>query len=575
MLQKGAIERVHNPSSPGFYSRLFTIPKSTGGFRPILDLSPLNEFLEKVKFQMDSPDAIRRAIQPGDWAASLDLKDAYFHVKIHERDRKWLRFTWNNCIFQFRVLPFGLSLSPWVFTKVIKEIVSFTRNQEDMRMHAYLDDWLILASSEEECSRHISILHSLTTRLGFQIHREKSELTPSQSFTYLGMSFNSVLWTIQPSEPRRDSLLSSLQSLSQRSSTSARNLSSLIGKMESMGRLLALGRLFKRPLQRALSSRFNQASDSWNKLIQIQPWFPSVVQQWWNLQWLNNPIPITPPDPVRTIFTDASKEGWGGHMENLTASGKWSQSERLLHINRLELEAVALVLERFSENLPEGHILIRSDNTTVVALINNQGGTHAPILSQRVEEILLWALQKNLLLSAKHVAGSNNIMADLLSRRDKVIPTEWMLNQKILHRLWERWEKPHIDLFATKFNKRLPIYISPVQDPDAYGVDAMDTPWTNMSAYAFPPFGMIQAVLEKARKENPHLILVTPWWETKPWFPVLKKTSHEPPVPLNVSNEDLVQPRSKIPHGNARTLNLHAWRLCGNTCVETDCQKTL
>ena len=104
-------------------------------------------------------------------------------------------------------------------------------------------------------------------------------------------------------------------------------------------------------------------------------------------------------------------------------------------------------------------------------------------------------------------------MADLLSRPDKVIPTEWTLNQSSLFPLWKRWGKPHIDLFATKFNKRLPIYVSPVQDLEAWAVDAMETPWSGMSAYAFPPFNLIQSVLEKARKENPHLILITPMWE--------------------------------------------------------------
>lgn len=49
----------------------------------------------------------------------------------------------------------------------------------------------------------------------------------------------------------------------------------------------------------------------------------------------------------------------------------------------------------------------------------------------------------------------------------------------------------------------------------------METPWSGMSACAFPLFNLIQSVLEKARKENPHLILITPMWETKPWFPIL------------------------------------------------------
>ena len=122
LLRKGAIETVRNQQSPGFYSRLFTIPKRTGGYRPILDLSPLNKHLKHVAFRMDSADTIRRAVLLGDWAVSLDLRDAFFHVDIFPRDRKWLRFSWRDCSYQYKVLPFGLSQSPWVFTRVVRDL---------------------------------------------------------------------------------------------------------------------------------------------------------------------------------------------------------------------------------------------------------------------------------------------------------------------------------------------------------------------------------------------------------------------------------------------------------------------
>ena len=104
MLAKGVIE-VYNASSPGFYSNLFAIPKVLGGFRQIVDLSPLNVFLK-----VESPAIIRRQIRRGDWASSLDLRDAYFHVKISQADRKWLRFTRAGKTYQYKVLLFRLSL---------------------------------------------------------------------------------------------------------------------------------------------------------------------------------------------------------------------------------------------------------------------------------------------------------------------------------------------------------------------------------------------------------------------------------------------------------------------------------
>ena len=261
-------------------------------------------------------------------------------------------------------------------------------------------------------------------------------------------------------------------------------------------------------------------------------------------------------------------------MDSLTAEGMWQDHTRPRHINNLEVEAVYNTLVAFQTSLPRGLVLIRSDNSTVVALINNRGGTRAPSLSKRAEEILLWAHAKGWSLTAKHIAGSANVMADLLSRPDKIIQTEWTISHQALERLWSTWDKPLLDLFATKFSKRLPMYMSPVPDPQAWHTDALDLDWSNLQAYAFPAWSILNSVVEKARREGPSLLLVAPYWPVKSWFPSLTNLSHEPPIDLHLKNKDLLQPRSGITHGNTPTLNLHAWKLCGNSCVGGDCQKS-
>ena len=71
-------------ASPGFYGRLCVVPKSTGGWRPVLDLSPLNVFLRKFPFCMETPVSVRDFVRDGDWATSFDLTDVYFHIS-HSR----------------------------------------------------------------------------------------------------------------------------------------------------------------------------------------------------------------------------------------------------------------------------------------------------------------------------------------------------------------------------------------------------------------------------------------------------------------------------------------------------------
>ena len=80
LLNKNAVELIQNPQSLGFYNRLFLVPKPNNRWRPILDLSKLNEFLKTQSFKMETPETIRISLQAGEWATSVDFQDAYFHT---------------------------------------------------------------------------------------------------------------------------------------------------------------------------------------------------------------------------------------------------------------------------------------------------------------------------------------------------------------------------------------------------------------------------------------------------------------------------------------------------------------
>ncbi len=121
LLAKDAIEPVPPAKMrQGFYSPYFIVPKKGGGLRPILDLRVLNRALHKLPFKMLTHRRMIKCIQPQDWFAAIDLKEAYFHISIHPRHRPFLRFAFEGRAWQYRVLPFGLSLSPRVFTKIVE-----------------------------------------------------------------------------------------------------------------------------------------------------------------------------------------------------------------------------------------------------------------------------------------------------------------------------------------------------------------------------------------------------------------------------------------------------------------------
>ena len=194
-----------------------------------------------------------------------------------------------------------------------------------------------------------------------------------------------------------------------------------------------------------------------------------------------------PKEHEELIFTDASNTGLGAHSGQNSTGGRWSLSEKHLHINLLEMKAVLLALQFFKKDCRNNQVLIASGNTSVVAYINKQGGTKSAELCALMWRILTWCHLNNVTLRARHVPGSLIVIADGLSRRNQIQSTEWSLSPQIFKQISKLWESPQVDLFATSLNKKLPTYVSPIPDPQAWAVDALDIPWENMVAYAFHP----------------------------------------------------------------------------------------
>ncbi len=93
--------------------------------------------------------------------------------------------------YQYKALPFWLSLSPRVFTKVV-EAALVTLREAGIRILNYLNDWLILAQSRALLCEHRDMVLSHLSRLGLQVNREKSKLSPTQRISFLGMELDSV-----------------------------------------------------------------------------------------------------------------------------------------------------------------------------------------------------------------------------------------------------------------------------------------------------------------------------------------------------------------------------------------------
>ena len=560
LMDKNAIELVHNQTSLGFFNRLFLVPKPNNKWRPILDLSKLNLFLKVEKFKMETPETIRTSLQQGEWVTSVDFKDAYFHIPIQEQSRKYLRFHVQGRTYQFKALPFGPSTAPMEFTVLAKE-VKLMAAHKGIRIHQYLDDWLVRARTPQICLHHTRILIKMCQDLGWLVNLEKSELEPQQVFNFVGYQFDLRSGRVRPTPDRWQSLQGKIQTLFLLPACPVRQFMSLIGLLTATEKQVHLGRLHIRPIQWHLKNNW-RVPESLEKVIPLPRSLHPHLQWWLNESNVLLGQPLHPIQHALQIFTDASKEGWGAHLNEFPARGSWSVPESKLHINYLELKAVLLALKEFQNLCTSKIVLVATDNTTVVAYINKEGGMKSGPLCALLWRILTWCSQRQVTLKARHIPGRLNVIADKLSRLNQTIQTEWSLLPDIFQDLCRKWHRPQIDLFATRFNNKLPRFVSPVPDTLAVAVDALTLPWEDLDAYAFPPTAILGKVVEKLQ-DSPckRLILIAPGWPNMPWFWDLVTMSSQ--VPLSLPNQPnlLTQPFNQTPHRNLTNLNLHAWLL--------------
>ena len=336
----------------------------------------------------------------------------------------------------------------------------------------------------------------------------------------------------------------------------------VLGHLASLERLVPHSRLRMLSLQWHLKTHWCPESDPPSLPVPLSREVREDLSWWMVRDHLLKGVRFGTPAPDLHLYSDASQSGWGSHLLDRVVSGVWSEQEKLLHINFLKMKALFLALQSFQE-LVAGHcVTAMCDNSTVVAYVNKQGGTVSRFLCSLTSQLLRWTESLDIHLDARYLPGQSNVLADLLSRWDQVIGTEWSLHPQVARDLLRHWGSPSIDLFATGLNTKLPLYCSLVPDPQAVFEDAFRHPWANLGLYAFPPFPLVVRVVARVR-ETPNLSMtpVTPLWPEKKWFADLLFLLTQPPVTLPWWDRLLRQPHFNRFHNGVHVLNLHAWQL--------------
>lgn len=447
---------------------------------------------------------------------SLDLREAYFSVPISENSKKYLRFYFDECLYQFNALPYGLCTAPFVFTKIIRPISTYLRNC-DVILTCYLDDILLFGNSEKDCTNNLTLTCNILQDLGFVINFEKSALLPKKVCKYLGFLLDSVSMSISVPEQKQETLKEKIKSFQQKSYCSIRDFSQLLGSLNSIAPAVPYGWVYTKILEREKFLALLKYHDNYdakmilskNKILDLHWWCKNMHKS--NL--------IKQHNFALEIHTDSSLTGWGAVSEGKKTSGSWSYLEKENHINFLELKAAFLGLQCFSKNLKNCEILLRIDNTTAISYINKCGGIQFPHLNSITREIWQYCEDRNIWIYASYINTKDNIEADVESRR---INIEWELCSQAYNQIKHTFGNPEIDLFASRINSKCKKFISWKCDPDAFAVDAFTLSWKDLFFYAFPPFSLVLKCVQKIKNDAATGILVFPYWPSQPWFPIMK-----------------------------------------------------
>ena len=557
LLKKKVIEPCQ-PEQGEYYSNLFTAEKKDGTFRTILNLKFLNKECDKAHFKMESLKQALNMVKPGAFLASIDIKDAFYSVRVCDSHKKYLRFMWDGQPYQFRSMPNGYVDAMRMFTKLLKPVLSSLRKM-GYESVIYVDDLLLQGDTYKECLKNVLATLDALRELGFVIHIDKSVLIPTRILIFLGFIINTIDMTVTLTDEKKIKIITMAKGLRCRNIT-CRMISSFIGNLTAAFEGIPEGRLYYRHLEHCKTTSLKRSGFNFDAECTLD------ARAWEEIDWWIHNIPMAfahirgTPEIDYTIYTDASKHnggGWGasdGVHEDI--NGRWTMDEQQLDINCLELMAIKLAIQAYLPVAPSTrHVRIMSDNTSAIAYINKKGGTHCMTINDMAVEIWEFCISAGAHISAAHIPGKHNIIADNASRQFQDA-AEWMLSPEIFEQLVREHGMPDIDLFASRLNHQTPVYASWKPDPNSTFIDAMSIEWKGF-IYLFPPFSMVWAVVNKLVREKKvtKAILVVSDWTTQSWYPRVMRMAT---AWTTISSSALILPGTSKCHPMAPKLRLVA-----------------
>ena len=194
--------------------------------------------------------------------------------------------------------------APMEFIVVAKE-VKLMALQRGIRIHQYLDDWFVRATSHQTCLQHTQTLLALCRELIWLVNKEKSELVPKQVFNFIGYQFDLREGKVRPTPEHWQTLTDKIQS----------TLSGVSGPAVHVPHRFTHSNRKASPPRSAPYEKNNwRVPESLEKVIPVPRSLHPHLKWWLEESHVLPGQPLHPLKHALQIFTDASKEGWGAQL---------------------------------------------------------------------------------------------------------------------------------------------------------------------------------------------------------------------------------------------------------------------
>ena len=425
----GRISGPHSvqPFKDFVVSPMGVVPKKEEGkFRRIHHLSypeglSVNDHIAKssksVQYQTVD-DAVCSVYRVGRscWMAKTDIQSAYRIVPVHPEDYRLLGMTWKGKFYYDKCLPMGCASACAIFQRfsgALKQAAIDTSSCQEV-VHV-LDDFLFLSSSEEACSVQLDEFLGMCASLGVPMSPEKTE-KPARVMVFLGIEIDTVGRELRlPLQKVRD-CQEVIQSFLCRAKATLREFQSLVGKLQFACCVLVPGRAFlRRLIDRTIGivSPFHNIRVTAECKEDLRVWL-SVLREY-NGRTMFLEERWTRYDQVR-MYTDASGSiGYGALLGSSWCQGKWPLEWCERGITFKEMVPILMALKLWGCRLQDKRLVCYTDNMAVMAALNSMT-CKCPHTMWLLRRIVAVCMRHNVLLSAVHVPGVDNGLADALSR---------------------------------------------------------------------------------------------------------------------------------------------------------------